>query len=323
MEMIITKITENDIAELQEISKKTFSETFSEDNTAESMAQYLETSFAAEKLHAELNDRNSEFYFARLDQKVIGYVKLNTGSSQTEMKGDHALEIERIYVSKDFHGKKVGQALYDKAIAIATEKNADYVWLGVWENNGRAINFYKKNGFKAFDKHIFRLGNEEQTDIMMKLDLKSNTMKTEFFIKSFEELSTIELYNILKLRSEIFIIEQNCVYQDIDDKDLKCHHLMCLVDGNLAGYTRIIPHGLTYEDASIGRVVIGSDYRGLGLGKQLMEKSIKGCQDILKESRIRISAQLYLLKFYNALGFKEVGDSYDEDGIPHIEMVLN
>ncbi|MEJ5102754.1 GNAT family N-acetyltransferase [Chryseobacterium sp. MYb328] len=321
--MMITKITENDIAELQEISKKTFSETFSADNTEESMAQYLETSFATEKLHAELNDRNSEFYFARLDHKVIGYLKLNTGSSQTEMNGDHALEIERIYVSKDFHGKKVGQALYDKAIAIATEKNADYVWLGVWENNLRAINFYRKNGFKEFDKHIFRLGNEEQTDIMMKLDLKSNTMKTEFFIKSFEELSTLELYNILKLRSEIFIIEQNCVYQDIDDKDLKCHHLMCLVDGNLAGYTRIVPHGLTYEDASIGRVVIGSDYRGLGLGKQLMENSIKGCQDILKESKIRISAQLYLLKFYNALGFKEVGSSYDEDGIPHIEMVLN
>ncbi|MDN3692444.1 GNAT family N-acetyltransferase [Chryseobacterium tructae] len=157
----------------------------------------------------------------------------------------------------------------------------------------------------------------------MKLDLKNNTPKIEFFIKSFEELSTIELYNILKLRSEIFIIEQNCVYQDIDDKDLKCHHLMCFVDGNLAGYTRIVPHGLTYEDASIGRVVIGTAYRGLGLGKQLMENSIKGCQDILKESRIRISAQLYLLKFYNSLGFKEVGDPYDEDGIPHIEMVLN
>lgn len=323
MEIMITKITENDIAELQEISKKTFSETFSKDNTEESMAQYLETSFAAEKLLTELSDKNSEFYFARLDHKVIGYLKLNTGLSQTEMKGDHALEIERIYVSKEYHGKKVGQALYDKAMAIATEKNVDYVWLGVWENNLRAINFYRKNGFKEFDKHIFRLGNEEQTDIMMKLDVKSNTMKIEFFIKSFEELSTLELYNILKLRSEIFIIEQNCVYQDIDDKDLKCHHLMCLVDGKLAGYTRIVPHGLTYEDASIGRVVIGTAYRGLGLGKQLIEHSIKGCQDILKESKIRISAQLYLLKFYNALGFKEVGIPYDEDGIPHIEMVLN
>ena len=323
MEIIITKITENEISELQEISKKTFSETFAQNNTEESMAQYLETGFATEKLRAELNDNNSEFYFARLDDQVIGYLKINTGSAQTEIKGDNGLEIERIYVSKDFHGKKVGQALYDKAISIAAEKNADYVWLGVWENNLRAISFYRKNGFKEFDQHIFMLGNEEQTDIMMKLDLKSNTMKIEFFIKSFEELSTIELYRILKLRSEIFIVEQNCVYQDIDDKDLKCHHLMCLVDGNLAGYTRIVPPGFTYEDASIGRVVTGSEYRGLGLGKKLMENSIKGCQDILKESKIRISAQFYLLKFYNALGFKEIGSPYDEDGIPHIEMVLN
>jgi|GEM_PF-238153 len=323
MEISITKIKDNEIAALQEIGKKTFSETFSENNTEESMAQYLETSFATEKLQGELKDSNSEFYFARLDDKVIGYLKLNTGSSQTEMKGDNALEIERIYVSKEFHGKKVGQALYEKAMAIAGEKKVDYLWLGVWENNLRAIGFYRKNGFKEFDQHIFMLGNEEQTDIMMKLDLKSNTMKIEFFIKSFEELSTIELYNILKLRSEIFIIEQNCVYQDIDDKDIQCHHLMCFVDGNLAGYTRIVPPGLTYEDASVGRVVIGTAYRGLGLGKQMMEHSIKGCQDILKESRIRISAQFYLLKFYNSLGFSEVGEPYEEDGIPHIEMVLH
>lgn len=323
MEIKITKIKANEITELQKIGKKTFSETFSDNNTEESMAQYLETSFATEKLLAEVNDKNSEFYFARLDHTIIGYLKLNTGSSQTEIKDENALEIERIYVSKDFHGKKVGQALYDKAIAIAAEKSVDYIWLGVWENNWQAIGFYKKNGFREFDKHIFRLGDEEQTDIMMKLDLKTNIMRIEFLVKSFEELSTFELYKILKLRNEIFIVEQNCVYQDIDNKDLKCHHLMCFVDGNLAGYTRIVPPGFTYEDASIGRVVIGADYRGLGLGKQLMENSIKGCQDILKASTIRISAQLYLLNFYTSLGFKEVGSPYDEDGIPHIEMILH
>jgi len=104
---------------------------------------------------------------------VIGYLKLNFGESQTELKGDKALEIERIYVLKEFHGKKVGQLLYDKAIQVATETKADYVWLGVWEENPRAIAFYKKNGFVEFDKHIFRLGDEEQTDIMMKLQLKS------------------------------------------------------------------------------------------------------------------------------------------------------
>jgi diamine N-acetyltransferase len=173
MEIIVTKITENEILQLQKIGRKTFSETFSENNTEESMNDYLETSFSIEKLISELNDENSEFYFAKLNDEVIGYLKLNIGSSQTEIKGDNALEIERIYVSKDFHGKKVGQILYEKAIEIASHKNLDYVWLGVWENNQRAIKFYQKNGFVEFDKHIFRLGTDEQTDIMMKLDLKN------------------------------------------------------------------------------------------------------------------------------------------------------
>ncbi len=173
MEIIVTKITENEILQLQEIGRKTFSETFSENNTEESMNEYLETSFTIEKLKSELTDENSEFYFAKLNDEVIGYLKLNIGSSQTEIKSDNALEIERIYVSKDFHGNKVGQILYEKAIEIASQKNVDYVWLGVWENNQRAIKFYQKNGFVEFDKHIFRLGNEEQTDIMMKLNLKN------------------------------------------------------------------------------------------------------------------------------------------------------
>lgn len=173
IEIIVTKITENELVQLQEIGRKTFSETFSENNTEESMAQYLEKSFSTEKLTAELSDENSEFYFAKLDDEVIGYLKLNTGASQTEIKGENALEIERIYVSKDFHGKKVGQTLYNKAIKVTREKNVDYVWLGVWENNLRAIGFYKKNGFVEFDKHIFRLGNEVQIDIMMKLNLKN------------------------------------------------------------------------------------------------------------------------------------------------------
>ena len=100
-------------------------------------------------------------------------MKLNFGDSQTELKDNKALEIERIYVSKEFHGKSIGQLLYDKVIEVAKQKNADYVWLGVWEDNPRAISFYKKNGFVEFDKHIFKLGNDEQIDIMMKLNLKN------------------------------------------------------------------------------------------------------------------------------------------------------
>ena len=96
---------------------------------------------------------------------------MNFGQSQTELQDDKALEIERIYVLKEFHGKNVGQILYNKAIEIAKQNKADYVWLGVWEENPRAIAFYKKNGFVEFDKHIFKLGDDEQTDIMMKLKL--------------------------------------------------------------------------------------------------------------------------------------------------------
>lgn len=167
----IEKVAINDIDQLQKIGRQTFYETFSESNTEENMESYLENGFSTDKLKTELNDKNAEFYFAKIDEKIIGYLKLNLGQSQTELKDDKALEIERIYVLKEFHGKKVGQILYDKAIEIAKNKNADYVWLGVWEENPRAINFYKKNGFVDFDKHIFKLGNDEQTDIMMKLKL--------------------------------------------------------------------------------------------------------------------------------------------------------
>ena len=170
--MNIRKINIQDVEKLKEIGIQTFAETFSSENSEENMKEYLVNGFSTEKLTAELNDQNSEFYFAELDGKTIGYLKVNVGQSQTEIKDKNALEIERIYVLKEFHGKKVGQILYDKAIELAKEKNVEYVWLGVWEQNPRAIRFYEKNGFKAFDKHIFKLGNDEQTDIMMKLEIK-------------------------------------------------------------------------------------------------------------------------------------------------------
>lgn len=167
----VQKVTLDNIKKLQKIGRETFSETFSSSNTEENMKKYLEEGFSLEKLTDELNNNNSEFYFALSENKVIGYLKINFGASQTELKDEKAIEIERIYILKEFHGKKVGQILYEKAIEVAKQKNSDYVWLGVWEENSRAINFYKKNGFVEFDKHIFRLGADEQTDIMMKLKL--------------------------------------------------------------------------------------------------------------------------------------------------------
>lgn len=170
--MIVQKVTLNDIDQLQKIGILTFSETFSGYNSQENMEKYLAENFSLEKLTAELSNKDSEFYFAALDNNVIGYLKLNFGASQTELKDSKALEIERIYVAKEYHGQNIGQILYQKAIETATLKDVEYVWLGVWEENFRALNFYKKNGFVEFDKHIFILGGDEQTDLMMKLKLK-------------------------------------------------------------------------------------------------------------------------------------------------------
>lgn len=168
----IQKAGLNKVGQLQKIGKETFSEAFAAGNTKENLQQYLNESFSVEKLTAELKDQHAEFYFALLGNQVIGYLKINFGASQTELKEKNALEIERIYVLKEFYGKGVGQQLYNRAMEIARLRGVDYVWLGVWEENTRAIRFYKKNGFVEFDKHLFRLGKDEQTDIMMKLQVR-------------------------------------------------------------------------------------------------------------------------------------------------------
>jgi ribosomal protein S18 acetylase RimI-like enzyme len=169
--MEIRRLTGEDALLLQEIGRKTFAETFSSTNSKENMEKYLEEGFSLAKLQAEINDPNAEFYFAMQDNSIIGYLKLNIGQSQTEIKNDNALEIERIYVLTEFHGQNIGQQLFEKALEQAYVQKVDFIWLGVWEENKRAIKFYTKNGFVAFDKHIFKLGDEEQTDIMMKLKL--------------------------------------------------------------------------------------------------------------------------------------------------------
>jgi ribosomal protein S18 acetylase RimI-like enzyme len=168
-EVNIRKLSIGDIDALQKISRQTFSEAFSDLNTEENMTTYLRDGFSTEKLSAEINNASSQFYFAEIDSVPIGYLKINVGSSQTELKDDKALEIERIYVIAEFQGKKIGQLLYDYAVKIAMKGEYEYIWLGVWEENQKAIKFYKKNGFIEFDKHIFKLGDDEQIDIMMKL----------------------------------------------------------------------------------------------------------------------------------------------------------
>lgn len=164
----ITKANVEHLATVQQIGKETFFETFAEANTEADMEKYLTENFSNAKMEAELNNPESHFYVAWLGENPVGYIKLNTGQTQTELKDPASLEIERIYVKSAYHGQRVGQLLYDKALEIAQLEKKKYVWLGVWEENLKAIRFYEKNGFVAFDKHIFKFGEDEQTDIMMK-----------------------------------------------------------------------------------------------------------------------------------------------------------
>ena len=140
-------------------------------------------------------------------------------------------------------------------------------------------------------------------------------------IKRFNELDTSELYAILQLRSEVFVVEQDCVYQDLDGKDAKAIHVIGKKDGEIVAYTRVFAPGDYFAEASIGRVVVKQDQRKYGYGKLIMEASIKAVEEELGTKTIRISAQTYLLKFYNSLGFTAEGPEYLEDGIPHVNMM--
>lgn len=157
-----------EVQDLQRICRQTFTETFAEHNSDQNLADYLDDSFATTKLTRELNNPESNFYFAYVDNVLAGYLKINFGDAQTEVIDDLAMEIERIYVLKEFQGKKVGQALFQKALEVAGETSCTHVWLGVWEKNYKALKFYRKNGFEEFDQHIFRIGDDEQTDFLMK-----------------------------------------------------------------------------------------------------------------------------------------------------------
>jgi ribosomal protein S18 acetylase RimI-like enzyme len=168
--IIIRKATISDLEIIQEISKQTFIETFADVNTPENMENYVLENFNPEQIALEINNPNSAFYLASLENEIIGYMKLNFRDAQTEKQKENNLEIHRIYVLQVFHGKKIGQLLLDEVIKIAQQSGFKYIWLGVWEENQRALQFYSKNGFVEFDKHIFTLGNDIQTDLLMRLE---------------------------------------------------------------------------------------------------------------------------------------------------------
>ena len=145
----------------------------------------------------------------------------------------------------------------------------------------------------------------------------------DFTTKTFQELNTTELYQILQLRSEIFVVEQDCVYQDVDGKDQKSLHVFGFKNDKIIAYTRIFKPGDYFKNASIGRVVVAAEERKFGYGHDLIKASIKAIEDNFKVTEITISAQTYLKKFYESHQFKQVGEEYLEDGIPHIRMDKN
>lgn len=151
-----------------------------------------------------------------------------------------------------------------------------------------------------------------------------NFIPMHFILKPFGQLTVQQLFEIYKLRSAVFVVEQNCAYQDIDDKDLEAFHLLMLSDDDvLAGYCRILSPGVSYKEPAIGRVVVDENFRGTNYGKLLMKQSINETLKLFTNQAIVISAQLYLLRFYTELGFIAEGEEYDEDEIPHIKMRYN
>jgi len=167
----IRKVESSELGELQEIAITTFLQAFLATNDAEDMAKYVETRMSAAQLALELENPESDFFFAIDGGSVVGYLKVNVGAAQTESH-ENALEIERIYVLESFLGLSLGQQLFELAQSIALERGVDFIWLGVWAQNHRAIRFYEKNGFEVFGEHIFMLGDDAQMDLMMRKRLK-------------------------------------------------------------------------------------------------------------------------------------------------------
>lgn len=143
----------------------------------------------------------------------------------------------------------------------------------------------------------------------------------DWFLKEFDELSLDELYEILKLRAEVFVVEQDCVYNDLDDKDQMAMHLFLKDGGEIIAVSRILPENVAFEDMAIGRVIVKKEYRGHGIAKKIMQKAIDYIIKDLKNDKIRLSGQAYLVRFYEDLGFKKVSDVYLEDGIDHFEFL--
>ena len=167
----IFQAEETHLNTLVDLGRTTFVQTYAKDNSVDNMIEYLDEHFNQDQIKSELLNPNSYFYLAESNNEFVGFLKLTTGDAQTEETEPEAFEVERIYVLKNYQGQRIGRLFMDKAIEVAKEHHAPFIWLGVWEENPNAIAFYKKCGYKAFGTHTFTIGNDDQTDIMMKLEI--------------------------------------------------------------------------------------------------------------------------------------------------------
>ncbi|GAA0358969.1 GNAT family N-acetyltransferase [Bacillus horti] len=167
MTVNLKRCTIEDMLILQKISIETFNETFKQQNSAENMAAYLEKAFNVKQLEKEINHTSSQFFFVYCNDELAGYLKVNTGDAQSEEMGEESLEIERVYIKRKFQKHGLGKYLLNKALEMALEDNKKKIWLGVWEENENAIDFYEKMGFVQTGTHSFYMGDEEQTDYIM------------------------------------------------------------------------------------------------------------------------------------------------------------
>ncbi len=161
----------DDLDGLVEISKKTFVDAFEKDNDPEDFETYINTAFNREKLFAELMNKHTEFYKVYCDDALAGYLKLNQNSAQTDIKLSESLELERIYMLENFQGRKIGKWMLEEVKRMAFERKKEFLWLGVWEKNEKAIAFYERNGFSKFGMHPYYIGKDKQMDWLMRYDL--------------------------------------------------------------------------------------------------------------------------------------------------------
>lgn len=171
MRLSIRECITDDIYTLREFASQTFNDAFAHLNTPANMQAYLKQAFDIDRLRSELSNSSSRFYFLYSDEDLSGYLKLNEYKAQTDINDPESLEIERIYVARKFQGSGLGGVLISKAVEVANARKKAYLWLGVWQKNAGAISFYKKNGFFEAGKHSFFMGEEEQTDFILRRDL--------------------------------------------------------------------------------------------------------------------------------------------------------